>query len=316
VLKQLHKRTKYRSKESFELNTSRDVSESKKHVLDLRLANHSLLGLVDKIIAVSGETNPAVLRAVLPGLRDAVIEQFRREALAMREANFGSTVQHVSEHERLLTEIQSQIDALAAGSGNGSYIGRFLQNWFLQHIVSQDLSFVMTFVPDVDMPMPSPHQDADSDETDSFDEALLDINRPIRWTAKHAVDVQPIDENHRLIFSLMREIIEARTSLDKTDLTALLERLGDETATHFRNEEKVMADYNYEFAAAHREEHRKLLEEYAYQLDEYRNNTLSAELMCRFVYRWFVRHIEVSDIPLSNAIHQQDSRYQDRKPRS
>ena len=107
----------------------------------------------------------------------------------------------------------------------------------------------------------------------------------------------------------MREIIESRPSNDNTNLASLLERLGDETAAHFRSEEMVMAEHNYEYAVAHKEEHRKLLDEYAHQVEEFRNNSISAELMCRFVYRWFVRHIELSDVPLSNAIRRQSSPY-------
>lgn len=94
----------------------------------------------------------------------------------------------------------------------------------------------------------------------------------------------PIDENHQIIFSRIRAIVDARNSASKEKLGEMLAQLGDETAEHFDAEERVMAEHRYEFAALHREEHRKLLEEFACQVEDFRNDVISVELMCRFVY--------------------------------
>jgi len=287
------------------LNTSLDGSESETGASDLRLINQSLRGLVNSVITASEETDLSALKVVLFDLREAAIEQFACEEHVMNGIKYGGAVQHRVDHEQLLAEIQRRIDDLEAGRGDGPVLVQFIQRWFLQHIVSQDMLFMMSFAPEIGTASLSQTLGDNSGVGGGFEEGRFDIPEPIVWSPKYLVHIQPIDEDHKAIFSLLKDIIESKASSDKSSLATLLERLGDETSVHFRSEEKVMAEHNYEFAAAHSEEHRKLLDEYAHQIDEYRNNSISAELMCRFVYQWFVRHIEMSDIPFSNAIRLQ-----------
>ena len=164
---------------------------------------------------------------------------------------------------------------------------------------------MLSFVADSERTGSGEELDEGAEYPVSFDEVLVNLNEPMRWSASHATEIAPIDENHQIIFSRIREIVAARGSASKESLGQMLAQLGDETAEHFDIEERVMAEHHYEFAALHREEHRKLLEEFACQVEDFRNDVMSVELMCRFVYGWFVRHIQDSDIPLSNALRRQ-----------
>ena len=291
------------------MNTSLEAAESETGVFDLRLINQSLRGLVSRVISASEETDLSALKAVLFDLHEAAVAQFACEELAMNAINYGEAVQHRADHEQLLTAIQRQADNLEAGKGDNSFLSQFIPRWFLHHVVSHDMIFILSFGPDGGTVSLSQRSSDNQDVGGGFEDTHFDIPEPIVWSQKYSVDIQPIDEDHKAIFSLLKDIIESRTSSDQSGLATLLERLGDETSAHFRNEEKVMAEHNYEFAAQHAEQHRKLLDEYAYQIDEYRNSSISAELMCRFVYQWFVRHIELSDIPLSNALHREIPAY-------
>jgi hemerythrin-like metal-binding protein len=172
-------------------------------------------------------------------------------------------------------------------------------------VAREDIIFVLSFVTNVELKGSDAESDKDAEYPVSFDEILVNLNEPMRWSASHATQIAPIDENHQMIFSRIREIVDARDSASKKSLGQMLAQLGDETAEHFDIEERVMSEHHYEFAALHREEHRKLLEEFASQVEDFRNDVMSVELMCRFVYGWFVRHIQDSDIPLSNALRRQ-----------
>lgn len=287
------------------MNTSLDVSESETGVFDLRHINQSLCGLVSRVISASEETDLSALKVVLFDLREAAIAQFACEELAMNTINYGEAIQHHADHEQFLTAIQRQIDNLEAGKGDNLVFSQFMPRWFLHHVASHDISFMLSFGPDGGTASLTQPYSNSQDIVGGIEDTHFDIPEPIAWSQKYSVGIQPIDEDHKAIFSLLKDIVESRTSSDQSSLATLLERLGDATSAHFRSEEKVMAEHNFEFAAQHAEQHRKLLDEYAYQIDEYRNNSISAELMCRFVYQWFVRHIELSDIPLSNALHRQ-----------
>jgi len=286
------------------LDISRDSneSESTSEELDLRLVHHSLLGLVNTLASLNGEMGQHEVRRVLIELRDATIRQFSREEFVMNVTGYVGIGQHHRDHDQFLTEIEDQIDTLGEAQYDSLSVSRKLQNLLLLHVANEDISFFLSFVPNNELIESASTRNDNKDISDSFDEKLLNLHEPMRWSARHATAIPPIDEDHKIIFSRIREIVDARESADKETLSQLLARLGDETATHFKIEEEVMLEYEYEFLAAHQDEHRKLLDEFACQVEDFRNDNISAELMCRFVYGWFVRHIQESDIPLSNAI--------------
>lgn len=126
--------------------------------------------------------------------------------------------------------------------------------------------------------------------------------RPIVWTPNLEVGVESIDSGHHILIDLYNSIRDASQLKDRAWTGVLLERLGNATASHFHDEETLMASISYPRVAVHKEEHRKLLEEYAHQVDEWRDHHNSAELLCRFLYGWLLRHIVALDIQLGKAI--------------
>lgn len=125
---------------------------------------------------------------------------------------------------------------------------------------------------------------------------------PLRPSHGDAVGVEVIDTGHRDLIDLYNSVREASQLKDRAWTGVLLERLGNATALHFKEEELLMSGINYVQAADHKEEHRKLLDEFAHQVDEWRDQHDSAELLCRFLYAWLHRHISAQDAKLARAI--------------
>jgi hemerythrin-like metal-binding protein len=223
----------------------------------------------------------------------------------MKETGYLGAVQHRDDHNRFLAEIGARVEALHEQQLSSANALGSLASRLLEHVAKEDILFVLSLLPKEEPKVAGLESDEDSYDPISLDEILASLNEPMRWSANHATEIAPIDENHQIIFSRIRAIVDARNSASKEKLGEMLAQLGDETAEHFDAEERVMAEHHYEFAALHREEHRKLLEEFACQVEDFRNDVISVELMCRFVYGWFVRHIQDSDIPLSNALRRQ-----------
>lgn len=276
----------------------------------LDLDNRSLLGLLDQVIEASEAGDLAGLKCALLDLQGETTARFEREEDLMAAFKYELAAQHQAEHQQLAAEIQCMINDLDAGEGGVAFIGRFMRNWLLQHIVSKDTLFGKAIVTQngttdrrqraVDMQLPD-------DEIDVFEERRLENLKPIFWTSKVALGIEENDAGLRAIFALFNAILGARKSTDQTRLAMLLEQLGNEIEAHFKNEENLMLRFGYEHSATHKEEHRKLLEEFASQVDDWRGGYISADLLCRFMHRWLLRHIAVSDTPLSEAIRRQNT---------
>ena len=138
---------------------------------------------------------------------------------------------------------------------------------------------------------------------DIFDIRRAGIPEPIVWSEKHLVGVEIIDAEHHALIDLFNSILAVSKSHNHADLAILLEQLGNITASHFESEETLMAQFDYAHAAQHRLDHQKLLDEFGHQVDDWRNKHISAELLCRFMYRWLLRHVIASDMALGEAIN-------------
>lgn len=283
------------------------TAELETGISTLDQGNQALLTLINRVIEASEGTDETVLQASLRDLQTQTVAHFEHEERLMAECRYEAASQHQADHQQLLAEIQYQIDDLEAGSAGVAEIARFMRNWLLQHIVSQDIPFgnaVLTQGGTTDRRKSSDDTDPGEEQYDIFEERRLGSLEPIEWTEKLAVGNEAIDAGHRALCASLNSILAARKSAGKERLGMLLVNLCDATAAHFYAEEKLMSRFNYQDTVAHKEEHTKLLEEIADLVDDWRDNQISTDLLCRFLHRWLLRHIAGSDIPMCKAIDQ------------
>ena len=264
------------------------------------LDHRTLFDLANRVIIASEKSDLGGLKSSLLDLQTELIAHFEREEHLMAECGYEAAAQHQKEHQQLTAEIQEQINDLDTDKGNVSFIARFMRNWLLQHIVTGDAQFGQALRTQKGT---TDRRQALVDGIDIFEERRLGAMEPIQWTSALQLGIEAIDANHRALIVTLNTILAARQSTDKAKLAALLEQLGNETAADFQTEEELMAQLSLENVAAHKEEHRQLLEEFANQVDDWRENRISAELLCRFMHHWLIRHIAALDIPLAVAIN-------------
>ena len=83
--------------------------------------------------------------------------------------------------------------------------------------------------------------------------ALLD------WNDSFSVKVHLIDRQHQKLFSLANEYYDAvQVASSKPALFKLLDGLAEYATVHFSTEERYFAQFNYEDAEAHKNEHKIL----------------------------------------------------------
>ena len=125
------------------------------------------------------------------------------------------------------------------------------------------------------------------------------MDRRPQFEDRFLVGVEQVDREHRRLFEIAGRTydslgIDAASGRDM--IREAVAGLIDYTATHFANEEALMAAAGYPELEVHRGLHEHLLlrvrdMEMRVEIDD---PTVAVDLT-RFLYRWLVEHIETSD---------------------
>jgi hemerythrin-like metal-binding protein len=120
-----------------------------------------------------------------------------------------------------------------------------------------------------------------------------------QFDSRFLVGIEQIDREHRRLFEIAGRVHDSLSADDDSALDAsraAVTELLDYTATHFANEEKLMASAAYPELAAHQALHRNLLAQ-ARDMEmrvELGERQVPVELN-RFICRWLIDHIMDND---------------------
>jgi len=125
------------------------------------------------------------------------------------------------------------------------------------------------------------------------------------WTEKYAVKVGKLDREHQTLFKTINELDEALAAGKGREVVAgVLKKLIDYTATHFRDEEALMAKHSFPGLAAHRAEHQKLVEQVLkFQADFTAGKDDVAITLMPFLQNWLKNHILQTDKKYSQFLN-------------
>lgn len=124
----------------------------------------------------------------------------------------------------------------------------------------------------------------------------------LEWKPALEVGVKEIDADHRVLVDLLNRIQLASVNADRHAALDALTELERYTDYHFALEERLMAEYGYEFTAEHTKEHRELFYEVKHQIDDLMAGERSTHDVAQFMLRWLLRHIAGADRLLGEAI--------------
>lgn len=121
----------------------------------------------------------------------------------------------------------------------------------------------------------------------------------IRWTPNLAVGVAKIDEQHKMLFQKVNELINACNQGKGKDAVAeLIGFLGDYVVFHFRDEEKLMQAHNYPDYAKHKSLHDEFIKGLGELHDELEREGPGLGLVLKtnqVVVDWLINHISKTD---------------------
>ena len=131
------------------------------------------------------------------------------------------------------------------------------------------------------------------------------------WKDEYLVGVDKIDQQHKILFSMLGDLLELRESAGSINervakLSSLVERLNNYAVYHFRTEEFLM---DRELASeisvlAHKEAHQA----YANSMHGFEGRFQAGDAsavndLIDFLYNWWVGHIMETDKGLGQALN-------------
>jgi len=125
-----------------------------------------------------------------------------------------------------------------------------------------------------------------------------------KWSPEYSVGIQTIDDQHLELVNILNRLFVAVSKREGDKVIAeILDALTGYTQTHFALEERLLQQAKYKDFDAHKEEHRKLLE----QLDQLCKKHLLEEKpiyfeMLNFLRTWLKEHIQGVDTKYSAAL--------------
>jgi diguanylate cyclase (GGDEF)-like protein/hemerythrin-like metal-binding protein/PAS domain S-box-containing protein len=123
----------------------------------------------------------------------------------------------------------------------------------------------------------------------------------LEWREELAVGVPVIDEQHAQMAAVLNRIADAvKTGLEQDRIRALLEELVAITRHHFQTEERLMERFKYAGIEAHKQEHRKLVEELL-SLQRQVDYT-SSMLTLQSLKEWLTDHVTHADREFGEAL--------------
>ena len=117
----------------------------------------------------------------------------------------------------------------------------------------------------------------------------------LKWTADLSIGIELVDDQHRRIVDYINRLNEARETLDKKAVGAVLDGLSEYTLSHFGFEEAAMKAARFSGLSQHRRGH----ERFARQLAEYGHRYALGEEVAGEVLdtlnKWLLNHIKRED---------------------
>jgi hemerythrin len=123
---------------------------------------------------------------------------------------------------------------------------------------------------------------------------------PLAWTEDLLTGNAQIDEQHKRIFQILENLIEAiACRKGREEVGRVLATLSVFVMAHFRLEEALMAEAGFPGLAGHRSAHEAVRVKVETMVDRFHHGDLEPQELVSFLEWWLEDHVEREDQPFS-----------------
>ena len=117
------------------------------------------------------------------------------------------------------------------------------------------------------------------------------------WEDKYSVGVEEIDLQHKQLFAIINELLEAiNIGVTEEKIKLIITSLVNYKKNHFATEENYFKKFNYEGAGAHIKEHEIFSAEIGELQNKYPQDLITfAFKLADYIEDWLIRHLMNED---------------------
>jgi len=118
------------------------------------------------------------------------------------------------------------------------------------------------------------------------------------WDDSFSVGFEPIDEQHKELVRMTSGLFTAcEQGVIAADMAFLqtMKKAVDYAETHFADEEEYMSEAGFPHLSGHKKQHEAFVAEVQKSIDEFEAGNIEPIYMARFLKKWLLNHIAVSD---------------------
>lgn len=123
----------------------------------------------------------------------------------------------------------------------------------------------------------------------------------MQWNSRYRTGIEAADQEHQVLIELINRLHDDWRLVRKTSSVAeLLDNLVAALSAHFKFEEGVMRNHNYDLFTAHAKDHNSLIEDIrSIEVDIERDGS---SVLAECLEVWFARHIVLHDARLYQTL--------------
>ena len=125
----------------------------------------------------------------------------------------------------------------------------------------------------------------------------MDESKKLQWEEKYSVGVKLIDDQHKMMFTTINELIEALGSIPtKEKISGIINQLVEYKRFHFATEERYFKEFGYEKTEEHIVKHQQFNTKLTEIQSKYGDDIsgLAFELI-DFLEDWLLNHLLTAD---------------------
>ena len=221
------------------------------------------------------------IQNVLNDIVKYTVFHFEAEEKLMENHHFPDFESHKILHEKLIEKVTEVLDTFKTnGIETLPKITSFLSNWLKGHILGTDRKYAL-------------HINAQNTS----------------WSSNLSVGIKVMDDQHQVLIDYLNDFKEISLKAKQGQLSdlrpvkELIEKLITYTLKHFKEEEALMAEYEYPKFKDHLKLHERLVKQVLSFKEKFHDDPiLVIPELSSFLSRWLIQHIQGADMEYAQHI--------------